>query len=256
MRRRLKQTIYLLAFLVFWGGIFSGVYLLYFQVPPSCFDTKQNQGEEGIDCGGPCKRFCVPQNLTDIQLDGLPIVFNPVPDRVSVLLKLRNPNVEFGAKQVGYTVRVYGENPSSTLDIVGSTFLYAGEIKYVPLIRPTASIGRATRADISIATSTTTWLPASLMSKPAIRIQDAQTTADNQQGVRVAGRVINDDVLPVTNVSVSALFFGINGGVVGVSQTELPSLDAGESISFLIVHPPITGIAPEATQVFVTALKP
>ena len=34
--------------------------------PPSCTDGKKNQGEAGVDCGGPCARLCKVVSLPPI----------------------------------------------------------------------------------------------------------------------------------------------------------------------------------------------
>lgn len=54
-----KQFYYLVFFVVF--GIVLFIVPSFFvkkTVAPTCFDNKQNQGEEGVDCGGPCSLIC------------------------------------------------------------------------------------------------------------------------------------------------------------------------------------------------------
>ncbi|MDP3917450.1 MAG: hypothetical protein Q8Q42_04170 [Nanoarchaeota archaeon] len=38
---------------------------------PTCSDNVENQGEEGIDCGGPCPVSCIDISMTDLDGDGL-----------------------------------------------------------------------------------------------------------------------------------------------------------------------------------------
>src|SRR4051812_5303341 len=40
------------------AAVAVGVYLVFFYKTPTCFDTIQNGGEYGIDCGGNCVKLC------------------------------------------------------------------------------------------------------------------------------------------------------------------------------------------------------
>jgi len=51
-RRFIKQFIYGAFFTAFWLALLYGAWLLIYK--PSCADHIKNQGEAGIDCGGPC----------------------------------------------------------------------------------------------------------------------------------------------------------------------------------------------------------
>jgi hypothetical protein len=46
----------------------SFISFLIFYNPPSCFDLKQNGGEQGIDCGGTCQLVCTNQAFEPVVL--------------------------------------------------------------------------------------------------------------------------------------------------------------------------------------------
>ncbi|KKU42980.1 MAG: hypothetical protein UX56_C0001G0015 [Candidatus Azambacteria bacterium GW2011_GWD2_46_48] len=57
-------AIFFLGILFFIGG---GFYFA-FRSPASCFDKIQNQGEEDIDCGGPCATACEEKELKPLEI--------------------------------------------------------------------------------------------------------------------------------------------------------------------------------------------
>ena len=52
-----KQLTYLLFALVAVAGLIAAIWLNI--TAPSCTDGKQNQDEQGIDCGGVCAKECL-----------------------------------------------------------------------------------------------------------------------------------------------------------------------------------------------------
>lgn len=117
--------IYLLILVIIVGGI----YLLIRLKSPSCSDGIQNQGEEGIDCGGPC-----PSCPWQIQKD-LEIIFTEAietQDNYSDLIaKIRNPNKEFGAELFSYAFDLYDSQGSLIISKQGSSYILPQETKYI-----------------------------------------------------------------------------------------------------------------------------
>jgi hypothetical protein len=74
---------------------------------PSCMDNKQNQGEEGIDCGGPCSHLCS-ATVTAIKTSKFTRQLAPVSGRTDVISYIDNPNPNAAAKGVRFTITLYG----------------------------------------------------------------------------------------------------------------------------------------------------
>ena len=53
--RIIKRLVIIFVYLVIISAVGTGLYFLL-RTQPTCGDKIQNQGEEGIDCGGPCGR--------------------------------------------------------------------------------------------------------------------------------------------------------------------------------------------------------
>ena len=150
MPRRVKQVVYGILYLVIVGAIATGIYFLFLKPAPSCFDGIQDEGETGIDCGGPCAKLCIPSNIAPIVPLGAVTIFSPLAGHVTVLAELENTNTDFAANSFDYVVTLYGADGSSTVaNIPGSSFAYAAETKY--LVVPNEDIpASVSRADITV----------------------------------------------------------------------------------------------------------
>lgn len=254
MIRRLKQFLYLCLFAAFWAGVAGLFYLAFFKAPVSCMDGKQNQGEEGVDCGGPCRAFCLPQSLVPPSPLGTPQVFQPTPTLLAVLAELKNPNATAGATEVPYAITVSGA-AGTPLTVGGVTSLYPGEVRRLVLVRPTGSLKGPLSARLAVATSTLRWAVAAQFPRPMLDIVDAVTT-DSPDGVRVEGVLASNDALTVTDIAVVALFYDAGGRLLGASQTAIERLIPRTAVPFTISYPPLPGIDPAATQITATGNRP
>lgn len=79
-------------------------FLLVYKAP-TCSDGKQNQGEAGIDCGGPCVRLCSNQALDPVVLWQRPL--KVASGLYNVVAYLENPNISSGALNVPYRIKIY-----------------------------------------------------------------------------------------------------------------------------------------------------
>ena len=81
-------------------------FFVYLSAKPeaTCLDGKKNQGEIGIDCGGPCKTKCQDlSSLQPIQVSQKQMV-NAGLNVYDVLISVHNPNTRFGAALFSYRI--------------------------------------------------------------------------------------------------------------------------------------------------------
>lgn len=82
----------------------------FFYKKPTCSDGIQNQGEAGVDCGGPCNVLCRAEYIDPV------IIWGPRWSKVlssgkyNFLTYAENPNSGVGANNVGYLFKVYDKN--------------------------------------------------------------------------------------------------------------------------------------------------
>ena len=106
MNKRLrKQIIYgTIIFLIF--VLFSFLIYLKIRGPviASCFDGKKNQGEEGIDCGGPCPP-CEVKTLQPLKI--YPTQFLTYENSIDIIGLIENPNPNLALKKLRYYFEIY-----------------------------------------------------------------------------------------------------------------------------------------------------
>jgi hypothetical protein len=236
MSRRMKQVVYGILYLAIFAGIVTGIYVSLLKPPASCFDGIQNEGEQGVDCGGPCAKVCIPSSIQPISALGPVNVFTPVPEHVTLLVQIENSNSDFAASSFDYTVTLYGADGSSTVATFdGTSFAYADETKY--LILPNEPIAAAvSRADIAV--SDIQWVPAAQIGfVPQFAFTNITSAASANGYAAVSGNITDRDVSSFQNIIIVAIFKNAAGTPIGASQTELDSLAPGGTQSFSISYP-------------------
>lgn len=228
MRRR---ALYLSGiFLVF--AILIGVPLsIYLYEPPSCFDTKQNQGEGGPDCGGPCALLC--------PADSLPFIvdwtqkFEVTSSLWSVAAHVQNPNDSSGAVDVPYLFQLYD-----------SQGVLIAERRNKISIRPRASLtifegGFLVERDPARVVFSFTAEPVFKKmdsSVPEIAVLN-RTLSGEEIRPRLEATVQNNGTISVRSMPVTAVVFDKGGNAIAASKTTVDSLEANESANIAFTWP-------------------
>ena len=225
-----KQIIFGLIFVVVIGLVGYGIYNIFLKPAPTCFDNVQNQGETGIDCGGPCVP-CAIKSLKSIQVDiGWPKVFQTTASSSGIIAEIYNPNPDWAAKYFDYQFTIKDQFGNIIQTINGSSFIYGGELKYI--IEPNVEIpvGQITSSDLSI--SNPQWISATDYQKPDVEVQSVKT--DKADSVFVSGKVVNRSELNFNNVSVYAIVYNKNGDFLAASKTIVDNLAKFDSKDFKV----------------------
>lgn len=257
MHRILKQFLYGAFYLACWAILGFLVYILFLKPIPSCFDHIQNQGEIGVDCGGPCAGItpeCTPLTLQPLSAVGS-VSLLPIDARhVSVFAEVVNPNATFAAENFNYSFTFYNSAGVSTTVISGISYAYAGEVKYLALPNVLVS---ALPAAVDLTLGSTIWVSAAEFKKPNVVLQNYTTMIAPSGNLEVDGRITNQDTVPFNNVLLVAVFYGSPAtNPIGVSETDIMGLDVNASKSFTILHPNILGVDFIATKVFAYTYHP
>ena len=90
---------------------------------PTCFDGELNQNEQGVDCGGVCEQACLATpELIRLSADPI-IVSTATSDQVEVAFTVLNPNPQWGADDVPYTVVFTNASGEEVARRRGTTYL-------------------------------------------------------------------------------------------------------------------------------------
>lgn len=251
MKRFLKHFFYGIFYLVVSAGIGYLVFLIFVKPPASCFDNKQNQNEEGIDCGGVCAKICLPATIRPLTLSGEAQLFS-ANGLWSVLFWPENPNPDYAVASFKYSVNIYDAAGSAIKTLKGESFLYSSEIKYIDI--PAIDLGSTVPARAEFDIGDPVWVKAENFSKPNLVVQSPSASISGKN-IEYRGRVVNRDTVPFDAVKVIAIFNDAMGGRAGVSETEVQNIAPGSSKEFTILYPASDDINPEASQAFVYAKR-
>jgi hypothetical protein len=253
MGRHLKQLIYGAAYLAVLAFFFYGIYAVFFRLGPSCTNGRQDPGEEGVDCGGVCALACLPSDLQPLQVVGV-IVRHPAEGVVTIVGKVQNPNITLAARHVSYEFRFSDADgnvvrSSSPVD----TFLYAGEVRYIPYFTNDSTIPPGGSVDLVLGEPE--WVKAGEFPEPNVVIVDRNVSSTDTQ-LTVTGHVTNRDVVNLPQVTVIALFYDPAGrSPLGASVTTVDNLQPGETREFAVVHPPIPDYDPARLELVTVAKR-
>ncbi len=253
MNRGIKQFIYGTFYLAVVGLIGFGVYTFFLKPAPSCTNSLQDRGEEGVDCGGVCGNICLPSDLRPISVQSVR-VFSPMRSNlVAVLAKLQNPNTTLAAKSFSYTLDLYDALGTKIKTITGNEFIYAGEVKYIAEFVNGVSGSDVSRGVLSI--QNVEWVKDASFQKTQFNIQVRQTDISTTT-IQITGQVVNKDVITIPNAMITAIFYGSGPDPIGISATQLEHLEIEDTRPFSISHPLIVGFNPIKTELAVSARRP
>lgn len=190
---------------------------------PSCRDTTQNQGEVGIDCGGPCPYLCPEQAHAPTVL-----FTKAIPNgvgRTDVIASVENVNAGAAAKNVPYKITLYGAGQVFVQEVSGTLDL--PPLSKVPVFIPGISSGsqKTIRAFLTIEPGSFEWYTLDITGqvRPVVvntKLGGATSTP------RVDATLSNAGVTALTDVPVIVLVQDERGEVIAASQTIVPVIPA------------------------------
>ena len=198
-----------------------------FYKTPTCIDHKQNQGETGIDCGGPCSTVCSAGTATTPgSAVAQPATVSFVralrqSGRTDVIAYVTNPNRDAYSAGAHMTLDLY---TSDDEDLRTHLALDIPAGKSVPVFIPGAATGTVTirQAFLAFDAGYPVWTkqaqPPSVPTTSGIDVENADTQP------RVTATLHNTLATPLTNVYVVATVFDASGTAIAASRTVVQTL--------------------------------
>jgi hypothetical protein len=252
MDRTAKQVIYGGFYLAVLAAFFLLVYLAASEPVPGCLNGKQDDTEEGIDCGDVCGNVCLPVNLRPIAVQSV-LGFSATPGTLQILAKVQNPNTALAARTFDYRFDLIGRDGKVIASSPGAGFIYAGEVKYMVAFADGYDTKDVGRVDLKI--QDPAWEKGERFAKPKFDIQDRRIVTTDAT-MTISGRLVHRDTVDMPKVTVIAILQSAGGRPLGISQTELDNVTTGEVRPFAIVHPAIGGVDSSKTELIVSARRP
>ncbi len=186
------------------------VYQTLLSAPALCTDSKQNGGEHGVDCGGPCSILCKSEVRAPVV--SWARAFESAPQTYTAAAYIQNNNVGAGARRVTYTFQLFDEENKLVVDRAGVTDL--PPVPTVPIIEAGINVGyrNVSRALFSFS-SEPMWVKAEAL--PRLAVSGQKLAAD---GSRLEASVSNDSFVDV-RATVAAVLFDAEGVARAASKS-------------------------------------
>jgi len=224
-----KKITILVVFLVILLAIGLGIYLIIRPEESTCFDGIQNQGETGIDCGGPCGACPHPKELEIISQD---FIFT-TSDNFDLVAEVRNPNANWGAESMIYEFTFYNANNQLIGSKQGSTYILPQETKYIVeqriYLTETPSLMKFELADIN-------WQKLIGFSELQIRVKTKNPRIMDGK-YNLYGAIENKSNYNLDKIEAVGLLFDEDYGIIAVGKTEIRTFLIGETRDFEINWP-------------------
>ncbi len=207
--RKLQYVTFFFLFIGIFGGI-PAYYILH--NAPTCFDNKQNQGEEDIDCGGPCIKLCRPLELR-------PVVqweqtFEVVPGVYTAVAYVQNPNVHAESKAVEYTFTFYDSNNTLMGEKKGVAYIPPG--KSFPILETGIKFSQKPTRTFFELSDNYTWMKSPTY--PEITVKNL-VIADATTSPTVSATIINPTFTSIRQIQVGAIVYDSEGNAIAASRT-------------------------------------
>jgi hypothetical protein len=232
-----RQAFYIFIFIVFF--LVLGVLIAYPRInqAPTCFDTKQNGNETGIDCGGSCQLACISE------LDKISVIwaraFRVIPGRYNAVAYVENKNNNTAVYKIKYRFRFADENNVYIGKREGETYIPPSG-KFA-VFEPAIGIGNSTPVFTTFEfTEEPVWVQVlqQEIDQSKVFISDINLV-DEDTSPKLSAKIKNSSLFIIPEVSIIAILYDKAGNAVSASRTYLDILKAGErtDLSFTWLEP-------------------
>lgn len=227
-----RRIITVLLIVAFFALFFVLPYWLLHQEVPSCVDKKQNQGEEGVDCGGPCANLCkgAAKDITVLWTK----IFAIRPGSYDIVSYNENPNFDVGAPSIAYTARLYDESGAVIAEREGTS--YAASNERFAIFEGGLLTGDKVPARGSIEiTPGYQWIVAN-RPKKLFSVTDKVLIGSDRQP-KLTATLHNEQPEIFRNIDVVAIIYDSKGEAVGASNTKVERLDGNSDGNIFFTWP-------------------
>ncbi len=228
---RRKNTI--IAIAIFIGLIPVGIVIYsYLNKPLTCSDNKQNQGESGVDCGGPCSLVCKKDALNLIV--SWQRLFKVAPGLYTATAYIENPNVGAGAKEAHYVFKIYGEEGIVVYERKGSVHIYPKNT--FAIVEPGIETGERKVSRMTFEfTEEPTWTKENEYVSP-FTITNREVIKEDT-APRIEATLQNATIDTYTNVAILALVYGADGNAMAASRTVVDRIEKNGKAPLVFTWP-------------------
>ena len=236
----IKRIKIVIAYLILIGLVSLAIYFI--KTPAStCFDKMQNQGEKGIDCGGPCAPCMDIGQTKDLIIQEVAAAPG-CNNTYDVVAKISNQNDSAGAESFKYVFTLEDASGTIVATKEGTSFILPSDTKYVAQLE-IATDNNATPENASIAISDVKWGKLSGIGKPQLGVYSKKFGAASVGSSSEAEGIIrNESGYDLKKIEVVIVVRDEKGDVIGINLTQRDSVRAKEEQKFNVTWPyPLDG---------------
>lgn len=229
-KRKIIIAIYLAIFIILG-------FLIYLIVKPAstCLDGRKNQGEENIDCGGPClpcKKIIQAQPLVVSEK----AFVQGEPGKYDVVAKIFNPNNLFGGSKFSYKFTLRDAEGKTISEKSGTSFILPAETKYV--IESGIETEIFPQA-VSVEISDAEWQEFSTFEKPKLNIYNKRYgLITGGVGYSDAyGLLKNESPFDFNFIKIKVVLRDLDGKIIALNSTDMRTVNANEQRDFRLLWP-------------------
>ncbi len=232
MAKRATKRIVIALVLVF---ILAGfAFLIYYlsQPSPTCSDGIQNQGEEDVDCGGPCSP-CALVHIEEIEVLWTKAILAQE-NFYDLAAQIKNPNQNYGSSQVSYQFELYDSGNTLTGQYGGMTFILPNQTKYLLQIKA-ESVKPVSKVKLTF--GEIDWQKPEDYQSPQLFIQQKEyrLLESDEVGFSQARAVLlNRTNFDFDKVDIDVLLFDSFHNLLALNTTEIRTVLAGQERDFVV----------------------
>lgn len=237
METRDKKRIVIMA--VYAAIIIGVVFLIYqWQKPASnCFDGKQNQNEEGLDCGGLCAKKCPVVAKENLIVRQTGFVESGIAGSYDIYAKVANPNSAVGSDKFSYKFSVKNLAGEVMAEPAGTGFVLPADEKY---IIETNVAAKDIPASVELDISDPQWVEANdAYEKPELKVV-SKNYNEITSGVgfsEATGLLKNESPFSFNSIDLRIILENEEGKIMALNSTQMNTVNAGENRDFRVSWP-------------------
>jgi hypothetical protein len=215
-----------------------GFYLIYPQLTKeaTCFDSKQNGDEFGIDCGGSCQLVC------SVQAEDLIVLWSNskeiVHGRYNSVAYIQNPNPYAGVEFIRYEFRLYDKDNLLIKKRKSSTFIDANA--NTAIFEGAIDVGNRipVRTTFEFLGSSPSWVKIGSreLSNVSVIVKD-RTLTNTDTSPLLEATLTNGTLLDIEDFDVVAIIYDADGNMVNTSSTYVDILSGSTSKKIYFTWP-------------------
>lgn len=213
------------------GGV---VYLfISSKIELTCFDNIQNQNEEEIDCGGVCALSCIEKRAQPLNIEQTKLIKVGDLD-YDLLIELSNPNSDFGASRIEYTLEFKGAG--GTFKKTGVSFIAPSDTRFI--IESPISFSSEIN-DVNFIIDDIIWTEPKFTKLNSDQLFSVVNTTFDKESGKLSANLLNDSDFSFDIVDINILLFD-NSEITSINKTNIMTFLSKETRSFEVSWPSVT----------------